>query len=143
MKNVVKCYKHFFGYFNALKTHGDMIVWKIEDTTNSFKNFLIFTELKHSACTDYHDENFTIDCLGPCPCNSRNCLEDLEFNLKNTVEKTNVLEGTYILASEMVNKRPYWTLVDENLALWYDGNNWIINNETQIGSTQGTSLRSI
>ena len=22
MKNVVKCYKHFFGYFNALKTHG-------------------------------------------------------------------------------------------------------------------------
>ena len=23
MKNVVKCYKHFFGYFNALKTHCD------------------------------------------------------------------------------------------------------------------------
>ena len=23
MKNVVKCYKDFFGYFNALKTHGD------------------------------------------------------------------------------------------------------------------------
>ena len=23
MKNVVKCYKHFFGYFIALKTHGD------------------------------------------------------------------------------------------------------------------------
>ena len=22
IKNVVKCYKHFFGYFNALKTHG-------------------------------------------------------------------------------------------------------------------------
>ena len=22
MKNVVKCYKHFFGYLNALKTHG-------------------------------------------------------------------------------------------------------------------------
>ena len=22
MKNVVKCLKHFFGYFNALKTHG-------------------------------------------------------------------------------------------------------------------------
>ena len=26
MKNVVKCYKHFFGYFNALKTHGDLVV---------------------------------------------------------------------------------------------------------------------
>ena len=24
MKNIVKCYKHFFGYFNALKTHGDV-----------------------------------------------------------------------------------------------------------------------
>ena len=23
MKNVVKCYKHFFGNFNALKTHGE------------------------------------------------------------------------------------------------------------------------
>ena len=23
MKNFVKCYKHFFGYFNALKTHGE------------------------------------------------------------------------------------------------------------------------
>ena len=23
MKNVVKCLKHFFGYFNALKTHGE------------------------------------------------------------------------------------------------------------------------
>ena len=24
MKNVVKCYKDFFGYFNTLKTHGDI-----------------------------------------------------------------------------------------------------------------------
>ena len=24
MKNVVKCQKHYFGYFNALKTHGGM-----------------------------------------------------------------------------------------------------------------------
>ena len=24
MKNVVKCYKHFFCYYNALKTHCDM-----------------------------------------------------------------------------------------------------------------------
>ena len=22
MKNIVKCFEHFFGYFNALKTHG-------------------------------------------------------------------------------------------------------------------------
>ena len=22
MKNVVECYKHFYGYFNALETHG-------------------------------------------------------------------------------------------------------------------------
>ena len=26
MKNVVKCYKYFFGYFNALKTHGESIL---------------------------------------------------------------------------------------------------------------------
>ena len=28
MKNIVKCYKHFFGYFNALKTHGG---WNPDD----------------------------------------------------------------------------------------------------------------
>ena len=26
MKNIVKCYKDFFGYFNALKTHCDVSV---------------------------------------------------------------------------------------------------------------------
>ena len=25
MKNIVKCYKDFFGYFNALKTHCDLL----------------------------------------------------------------------------------------------------------------------
>ena len=28
MKNVVKCYKDFFGYFNALKTHCERVVHK-------------------------------------------------------------------------------------------------------------------
>ena len=26
MKNVVKCYKHFFGYFYALKIHGEKVL---------------------------------------------------------------------------------------------------------------------
>ena len=26
MKNFVKCYKDFFGYFNALKTHGEQAI---------------------------------------------------------------------------------------------------------------------
>ena len=26
MKKVVKCYKDFFGYFNALKTHCDILI---------------------------------------------------------------------------------------------------------------------
>ena len=25
MKNIVRCYKDFFGYFKALKTHGEML----------------------------------------------------------------------------------------------------------------------
>ena len=30
MKNIVKCYKHFFGYFNALKTHGvGLSLWPV------------------------------------------------------------------------------------------------------------------
>ena len=86
--------------------------------------------------------NLTIDCLGPCPCNSKDCLEDLEFNLKNINSN---FEGTYTLASEMVNERPYWILTDKNLALWYDGNNWItnINHRNKTGSTQGKLSRGI
>ena len=34
MKNVVKCYKHFFGYFNALKNHGVLF------TVFAKKNFI-------------------------------------------------------------------------------------------------------
>ena len=30
MKNIVKCYKHFFGYFNALKTHGAQVILKCQ-----------------------------------------------------------------------------------------------------------------
>ena len=30
MKNIVKCYKHFFGYFNALKTHSDLVFGSIQ-----------------------------------------------------------------------------------------------------------------
>jgi hypothetical protein len=28
MKNVVECYKHFFGYFNALETNGEILLHK-------------------------------------------------------------------------------------------------------------------
>ena len=64
--------------------------------------------------------------------------------MKNTVEN-NVFGGTYSLASETVNERPYWNLEDEDLSLLYDGNNWIIGTIRKItetgqpdtGSTQG------
>ena len=32
MKNVVKCYKHFFGYFNALKTHSEVTTYSLHST---------------------------------------------------------------------------------------------------------------
>ena len=36
MTNIVKCYKHFFGYFNALKTHCDKLNHKgIEKNWNA------------------------------------------------------------------------------------------------------------
>ena len=34
MKNVVKCYKHFFGYFNALKTHGGTLFVEVINAVN-------------------------------------------------------------------------------------------------------------
>ena len=42
MKNVAKCYKDFFGYFNALKTHCDYtVVWTVIDSMA--KNFVFFS----------------------------------------------------------------------------------------------------
>ena len=38
MKNVVKCYKHFFGYFNALKTHGVLSALDMEDAILDISN---------------------------------------------------------------------------------------------------------
>ena len=39
MKNVVKCYKDFFGYFNALKTHGvGLVLIKINTVSTNFNN---------------------------------------------------------------------------------------------------------
>jgi hypothetical protein len=45
MKNVVECYKEFFGYFNALETNGDMTLQgknNIDNKANFFQvsNFL-------------------------------------------------------------------------------------------------------
>ena len=37
MKNVVECYKEFFGYFNALETNGDFRPKKISTSTNNLK----------------------------------------------------------------------------------------------------------
>ena len=35
MKNLVKCYKHFFGYFNALETHGaELFSWQIPKSSH-------------------------------------------------------------------------------------------------------------
>ena len=36
MKNIVECYKEFFGYFNALETNGALT----EKTRGNFQNFI-------------------------------------------------------------------------------------------------------
>ena len=40
MKNVVKCYKDFFGYFNALKTHSDVYSKLILNKTSNNRFYL-------------------------------------------------------------------------------------------------------
>ena len=40
VKNVVKCYKHFFGYFNALKTHSDLAL--VSSFLATFTNRKVF-----------------------------------------------------------------------------------------------------
>ena len=65
--------------------------------------------------------------------------------MKNeNMETNNFFGGTYSLASETVNERPYWILEDEDLSLLYDGNNWIIGDitkKTKTGSTHSVSTQ--
>ena len=58
--------------------------------------------------------------------------------MKNTTAKSNYpdFEGTYNLASDRINGRPYWILTDQNATIFYDNNNWIINDESKLGTTQ-------
>ena len=42
MKNIAKCYKHFFGYFNALKTHGALFGFMTKVIDLSFIKGLTF-----------------------------------------------------------------------------------------------------
>ena len=97
--------------------------------------------LQYESCFYEYEE---IDCLGECPCNSRDCLENLEITLKN-VAKTKYphFEGTYTLASDKVNSRPYWILTDQNATMWYNNNNWIINDQSKIGTLEGLLMNTV
>ena len=96
---------------------------------------------QYDSCMYEYDE---IDCLGQCPCNSRECMENLEITLKNTT-KSNYpdFEGTYILATDRITGRPYWILTDQNATMWYDNNNWIINDESKLGTAQGLFMNIV
>ena len=50
-------------------------------------------------------------------------------------------EGTYTLASDKINGRPYWILTDQNATMWYDNNNWIINDQSE--SSQGLLMNIV
>ena len=108
----------------------------------SGKTYVNARFLQYDSCIYEYDE---IDCLGQCPCNSRECLENLEVTLKNTTAKSNYpdFEGTYILASDRINGRPYWILTDQNATMFYDNNNWIINDESKLGTTQGLFMNIV
>ena len=47
MKNIVKCYKHFFGYFNALKTHSDYVLSSQTEKLMAGTKFSDYLGLNH------------------------------------------------------------------------------------------------
>ena len=69
MKNIVKCYKHFFGYFNALKTHGvgtlvEYVFWKLTPWDLSPKSncwFLKSGKITIDACSQTINLCSTLD----------------------------------------------------------------------------------
>ena len=68
------------------------------------------------------------------------CTQNLNLILKNEVifnQSYSGFEGAYILASGKVNCRQYWTQQIGNLAIWNDGNNWYLQDETHLGIAFG------
>ena len=55
MKNVVKCYKDFFGYFNALKTHSELILVSFLQNHDSLQTSL-FIQIGHMISNQYDYE---------------------------------------------------------------------------------------
>ena len=61
MKNVVECYKDFFGYFNALETHSDICCFRNLFNPLCYFNIffrlesLLFFQTKTQRCEEYLD----------------------------------------------------------------------------------------
>ena len=72
------------------------------------------------------------------------CTKNLNLIFKNEVifNKTfSGFEGAYILASDKVNCRQYWTQQSGNLAIWHDGDSrWYLHDETNLGKAFGYML---
>ena len=68
------------------------------------------------------------------------CIKNLNLIFKNEVifnQSYSGFEGAYILASDKVNCRQYWTQQSGNLAIWNDGINWYLQDETYLGRAFG------
>ena len=48
----------------------------------------------------------------------------MSLSLKNGADVQSVLEGSYTIANDMVNNKPYWIQVDGSNALWYAKTGW-------------------
>ena len=66
------------------------------------------------------------------------CTKNLNLIFKNEVifnQSFSGFEGAYILASDKVNCRQYWTQQSGNLAIWNDGIDWYLLDETNPALT--------
>ena len=69
------------------------------------------------------------------------CTKNLNLIFNNEVifnQSFSDFEGAYILASDKVNCRQYWTQQSGNLAIWNDGKNWYLHDETNLGIAFGS-----
>ena len=48
----------------------------------------------------------------------------MSLSLKNGADVQSVLEGSYTIANDMVNNKPYWIQVDGSNGLWYAKTGW-------------------
>ena len=103
MKNIVKCYKDFFGYFNALKTHcADQTFWRGVYKAQKVQKYALNSQLQalQILTNDDEVENWSLSSFLLNICNSSGAISSTTIFFRTF---TNLVNGVQSLTDSAVD----------------------------------------